>query len=139
MEMQKDGNHLLLRLDHGEEVIPSIEVAVKDMKGTVMIAAALGMMHELEIGYFDRGKYITKKIEEPVEMLAMSGSISSRGENRVHIHTSLAMKNHESIGGHLISGRVWMSEEILLVHLPETESRREIDPEKQVGILRLDA
>lgn len=139
MEMRKDGNHVLLRLDHGEEVIPSIEVAVKDMTGTFMIAAALGMMHELEIGYFDRGKYITKEIEEPVELLTMSGSISSEGENRVHIHASLAMKNHESIGGHLISGKVWMSEEILLVHLPEIESQREIDPEKRVGILRLNA
>ncbi|HDP96723.1 MAG TPA: DUF296 domain-containing protein [Euryarchaeota archaeon] len=139
MEKRMDGRHLLLRLDHGEDVIGSIEGAVSGMGGTFMIAVALGMMHEFEIGYFDRGKYIKKKIEEPVELLAMSGSVSSTGENRVHIHASLAMKDHGSIGGHLISGKVWMSEEILLVHLPEIESRREIDPEKKVGILRLDA
>jgi len=137
MQKVSDDRFVFIRLDHDEDIIGSLKDAVAEEKGTLMIVAALGMMHQFEIGYFDKGNYMKKKIEEPVELLTMSGSISSRGENRIHIHTSLAFSNHKSIGGHLFSGKVWMSEEILLVKLEGIESERLIDPEKKVGILNL--
>jgi len=137
MQKATEDNILLLRLDHDEDIISSLNMAISEKKGTLMIVAALGMMHKFEIGYFDEGKYIKKKIEEPVELLTMSGSVSSQGENRIHIHVSLADRDHNSIGGHLFSGKVWMSEEILLLRLPNIISERIIDPMKRVGVLQL--
>lgn len=137
MQKVEDDRFIMLRLDHGEDIMEAISEATMNEKGTLMIAAGLGMMYEFEIGYFDKGNYIKRKMEEPVELLTMSGSISSRGENRIHIHASLATRDHDSIGGHLISGKTWMSEEILLVRLSNIISERIIDPQKKVGVLQL--
>jgi len=137
MQIQKEENFIFLRLDHDDDVMEALAEASAGEKGTLFIAAGLGMMHQFEIGYFDNGEYLRKKIDEPVELLTLSGSIASTGEYRTHVHADLAFRDHRSIGGHLFSGKAWMSEEILLVRLKNISSERIIDPEKKVGVMQL--
>jgi len=89
------------------------------------------------LGYFDRGSYLRKAFDEPHELLSLQGTISSEGDNRIHIHASVADKQHRSFGGHLMRGKVWMSNEISLLMLDGVRSRRAVDPELKVGVLRL--
>jgi len=125
----------MLRLDHDEDVLGAIQGFVSKEDSTLVIVAGLGMMHDFELGYFDRGQYIRKRFSEPYELLSMQGSVSSEGENRIHIHVSVADRDHRAFGGHLLAGRVWMSNEITLVRLAGVRSRRDLDPAKKVGVL----
>lgn len=125
----------MLRLDHDEDVLGAIQGFVSKDESTLVIVAGLGMMHDFELGYFDNGQYVRKRFSEPHELLSMQGSVSSEGENRIHIHVSVADKNHRAFGGHLLAGKVWMSNEIVLVRLAGARSRRDLDPVKKVGIL----
>lgn len=125
----------ILRLGHDEDVLETIRESVSKDESTLVIVAGLGMLHDFELGYFDCGQYVRRRFPEPHELLSMQGSVASEGENRIHIHVSVADRNHRAFGGHFLAGRVWMSNEITLVKLAGARSRRELDPEKKVGIL----
>lgn len=137
METARSGDAVLLRLDHGEDMLRSVADTVSEERSTMMIVAGLGMLSEFELGYFDSGKYITKAFEEAHELLSMQGSVSTAGEPRIHIHVTVADKSHAASGGHLLAGKVWMSNEILLKRVDGVSSERTHDPDKNVGVLHL--
>lgn len=135
MEVARSGQCVMLRLEHGEDILGSLSRVLEGEKTTMVIAAGLGMIVDFELGYFDRGNYISKSFDEPHELLSLQGSVSSEGENRIHIHVVVANTEHEAFGGHLLGGKVWMSNEIALLRLEAVRSKREQDPVKKVGVL----
>ena len=137
MQVARRGNALVLRLDHGEDVLESIAECVEEDKSTIILTTGLGMISEFELGYFDNGEYVTKAFKEAHELLSMQGSVASDGGPRLHIHVAVADRSHNAFGGHLLRGKVWMSNEICLLRIDGLESRRQMDPEKKVGILQL--
>ncbi len=137
MEIARKGPVLMLRLDHGEDILASVQQAVKEERSTLLLITGLGMIHDFELGYFDNGKYLRKDFPEPHELLALQGSVASEGEPRIHIHATVADKEHRAFGGHLMRGKVWMSNEIGFVQLQGNVSKRVEDPQKKVGILHI--
>lgn len=135
MEIAKSGPYLVLKLEHGEDVLRSIEDAARGETGTLFIATGIGMLSDFELGYFDRGSYIRRTFLDPHELLSMQGSIASSGEPRIHIHATVADKEHRAFGGHLMRGSVWMSNEIALLRLQDLRSSRMLDPAKGVAVL----
>jgi predicted DNA-binding protein with PD1-like motif len=135
MEVARSGQCVMLRLEHGEDILGSMAEVVKSEEMTSVITAGLGMIVDFELGFFDRGTYVRRRYDEPHELLSLQGSVSSEGENRTHIHATVANKDHEAFGGHLLGGKVWMSNEIALLRLEGIRSRREQDPIKKVGVL----
>jgi len=127
----------ILRLDNGEDIIESILKSVRDSRSTMMVCAGLGMITDFELGYFDNGNYISKSYPEPHELLSIQGVISGYGEHRVHIHVSVADREHRMFGGHLLRGKVWMTNEIGILRLDGVRSTREYDEEKKVATLNL--
>lgn len=103
----------------------------------MIVVSGLGMISEFELGYFDRGDYLKRSYDEPHELLALQGTISTEGEPRIHIHATVANKEHDAFGGHLMRGKAWMSNEIGLMRLERLISVRSMDPEMKVGILHL--
>jgi len=137
MQQSRSGQVHILRLDDGEDILDSILKSTRDSRSTMLICTGLGMITDFELGYFDKGEYITRSYSEPHELLSVQGAISGYGEHRVHIHVSVADKEHRAFGGHLLSGRVWMSNEIGILRLDGVRSTREVDPEKKVALLNL--
>jgi predicted DNA-binding protein with PD1-like motif len=127
----------MLRLDHGEDILESIKSSIKEERSTLIVVTGLGMISDFDLGFFERGNYLKRTYAEPHELLALQGSISTEGDPRIHIHATVANKEHEAFGGHLMRGKVWMSNEIGLVRLERVISIRSMDPEKKVGILHL--
>lgn len=138
MEVARKEAFVLLRLEHGEDILESIKQTTKDERSTMVIVSGLGMISEFEIGYFDSGSYLKKSYDEPHELLALQGTISTEGEPRIHMHVTVANKKHDAFGGHLMCGKVWMSNEICMIRLDRLISVRSVDPEKKVGILHLE-
>jgi predicted DNA-binding protein with PD1-like motif len=137
MEIAGKGPVLMLRLNHGEDILASIQQAIKEERSTLLLVTGLGMVCDFELGYFDSGKYLRKAFSEPHELLALQGTVASEGEPRVHIHATVADKGHRAFGGHLMRGKVWMSNEIGFVRLEGNVSKRLEDPERRVGILHI--
>jgi predicted DNA-binding protein with PD1-like motif len=137
MEIARKDQFILMRLDHGEDILESIKGSMKEERSTMLIVTGLGMIFDFELGYFDQGNYISKSYAEPQELLALQGTISTEGEPRIHIHATVANKNHEAFGGHLMRGKVWMSNEIGLLRLERVISVRSMDPAKKAGILHI--
>jgi len=137
MQQSRSGQIHILRLDDGEDIIDSILRSAKDSRATMLICTGLGMITDFELGYFDKGEYISKSYSEPHELLSIQGAISGYGEQRVHVHVAVADKEHKMLGGHLLRGKVWMSNEIGIIRLDGVRSTREIDPEKNVMMLKL--
>ncbi|UCE81355.1 MAG: DUF296 domain-containing protein [Methanobacteriota archaeon] len=137
MQVAIKGKTTILRLDHGEDIIESIIKGAGTDGSTKMLIAGLGMISDFEIGYFDNGEYITKSFIEAHELLSMQGSIAASGDPRLHVHVSVADKSHAAYGGHLLRGKVWMSNEICLIAINGLDSSRQFDPDKKVGVLQL--
>ncbi|MDQ1371438.1 MAG: uncharacterized protein QG582_352 [Candidatus Thermoplasmatota archaeon] len=137
MQQSRSGQIHILRLDDGEDIIESILKSARDSRSTMLICAGLGMITDFELGYFEKGEYISKSYPEPHELLSIQGVISGYGEHRVHIHVSVADREHRMFGGHLLKGKVWMSNEIGILRLDGVRSTREMNPEKKVAILNL--
>ena len=137
MQVATRGNTTVLRLDHGEDVLESISKGVGDTDSTMMLTAGLGMISDFEIGYFDNGQYIRKSFVEAHELLSMQGSVAVDGDPRLHIHVAVANKSHAAFGGHLLRGKVWMSNEICLIRVDGVGSSRQFDEVKRVGVLQL--
>lgn len=137
MQQSRSGQVHILRLDDGEDILDSLLKSTRDSRSTMLICTGLGMITDFELGYFDKGEYITRSYPEPHELLSIQGAISGYGENRVHIHVSVADREHRTFGGHLLRGKVWMSNEIGILRMDGVRSTREIDPEKKVTMLNL--
>ncbi len=139
MQMARSGSTTVLRLDHGEDVVESILRGAGDDGSTKIITAGLGMLSDFEIGYFDNGTYVTKSFAEAHELLSMQGSVASEGNPRLHLHVAVADRSHAAFGGHLLRGKVWMSNEICMIAVDGLVSSRQFDPVKKVGVLQLRA
>lgn len=137
MQQSRSGQIHILRLDDGEDIIESILKSARDSRSTMLICAGLGMITDFELGYFEKGEYVSKSYPEPHELLSIQGVISGYGEHRVHIHVSVADREHRMFGGHLLRGKVWTSNEIGILRLDGVRSTREMNPEKKVAILNL--
>lgn len=137
MEVARKDQFVMIKLDHGEDILESIAQTIKEERSTLLVVTGLGMISDFELGYFDQGSYIKKTFSEPHELLALQGSISTEGASRIHIHATVANKEHEAFGGHLMRGRAWMSNEIGMLRLERVASVRSFDPEKKVGVLHL--
>ncbi len=137
MQVARNRDSLVLRLDHGDDILDSIGQSVEAERSTMSIVAGLGMISEFELGYFDEGKYIKAYFEEAHELLSVQGSVASEGNPRIHVHATVANRSHKAYGGHLLRGKAWMSNEIFMIRIDGLHSVREVDPEKRVGILRL--
>ncbi len=137
MQVARNRDSLVLRLDHGDDILDSIGQSVEAERSTMSIVAGLGMISEFELGYFDEGKYIKAYFEEVHELLSVQGSVASEGNPRIHVHATVANRSHKAYGGHLLRGKAWMSNEIFMIRIDGLHSVREVDPEKRVGILRL--
>lgn len=128
---------MFIRLDHGEDILASLSDAVHEEKSTLALTTGLGMISDFEIGYFDNGEYLRKAFAEAHELLSMQGSVATEGDPRLHIHVTVADKTHSAFGGHLLRGKVWMSNEIVALRVEGLSSSRELDTVKKVGVLQL--
>jgi len=137
MQVARSGPFLMIRLDNGEDILESVKEAVREERSTMLVVTGLGMIHDFELGYFDRGTYLRKEFSDPHELLALQGSIASIGEPRIHIHATVADAEHRAFGGHLMRGRAWMSNEIGLVRLEGHTSERKLDNVLKVGVLHI--
>ncbi|MCK5397635.1 MAG: DUF296 domain-containing protein [Thermoplasmata archaeon] len=130
MHGKEEDGFVALKLDCGEDIFQCLHKAIQDFHiKSGYILMGIGMLRDLEIGYFDGDKYLAKQIDEAHELISLQGSISTKNEIVIHLHCSLAGPDHKLIGGHLSKGTVNVINEIFIKKVHEIELGRNLNPE----------
>ena len=129
----------VLRLERGEDVLPTLTDFCK-RKGILSGSfKAIGAVERAKIGYYDLSskKYGTIEYPEAREVASMTGNVAQvDGAPFIHAHAVLTdMKKNESIGGHVFSANVAVTLEVHLTAFNEP-LRRTFDDE--IGLKLLD-
>ncbi len=109
----KQGRCLLVRLDHGADIVKQISDLLDKEKIDVAAFFAIGALTEAEIAYYDQvsHEYKAISIKESVELVSCTGNVSLRdGRPFLHAHAALAFSDGKVVGGHLTSGLVFAAE-----------------------------
>ncbi len=122
-----EGNYLVIKLQKGENINDSIIDVLEDYGiYSGLVVFGIGMIRDLEIGYWNGKEYERDKLPIPGEVVSFHGSISSN-EPRLHIHVSAALKDHKVKGGHFFSGVADPLMEIHVLRLEEIVLKREMN------------
>jgi predicted DNA-binding protein with PD1-like motif len=128
-----------LILETGDEVM----ACVKDFAEREGLSAAyfsgIGAFSDAILGYFqwETKAYRENKVTEQVEVATLNGDVAVDPDGRpaVHIHVVLGRRDGSALAGHLMSGRVRPTLEIVLTESP-AHLRKRIDPESGLTLIR---
>jgi predicted DNA-binding protein with PD1-like motif len=137
MQSEVENNIIVIKLDNGENLFEALGVVIEKHKITSgLILSGIGMLKDLEIGYYNGQNYIYETFVDPMELLSMHGSIANGDESKLHIHVSLASSEHMVYGGHLNRARVCVLNEIVILRLNEITVARRLN--EKSGLLELE-
>jgi uncharacterized protein len=127
-------------LESGDEVMDSLEALAREQKLTGAQITAIGAFEEAVLTYFDWEKkdYEEIPVQEQVEVASLVGDIGigQGGDPALHIHLVLGRRDGTAIAGHLKSGRVRPTLEVLVTETPRHLTRRH-DSETGLNLIRI--
>ena len=138
MEYKKVKNHIIIRLDVGEEIISSIMNILKNEKISFASITGIGATNGFTIGTYDVTNQLYKKsnYKGVYEIVSHLGNTSTmNNEPYIHIHMSAADKNNNVVGGHLNEAYISATAEIVL-EIIEANVDRIKDPNTGLNIFR---
>jgi len=118
MQTKEKGNLIFIRLFPGENVHSKlIEACKKHEVETAVVLSGIGQLKQFQLGYFkQKGNYVPQDFAKPHELLSLAGNISDQGgEYNLHLHVVLGDEDKSVIGGHLLKGKVEVTNEIVLL------------------------
>jgi uncharacterized protein len=125
LDTRREGQTILVKLSDGEDLFPSLEAAAREHRiedGTVLWG--IGMIQEFEIGFFGPKGYHKTVFADRCELLGLHGSISLRGDPKIHLHVTVGQPDHAAIGGHLFRAKVAVVNEIQIEGFDEIRLNR---------------
>jgi len=107
---------MVVRMMDGEDVLAGLTHLPVD---AAIVVCGIGMLREIELGYWNGACYEKHQLETPVELVSLQGNVAQFGDERVvHVHVCVAKRDGSTLGGHLFAGTVHNTAEIAL-SLPE--------------------
>ncbi len=138
MEAKASGNHWIVRIDKGEEIVATLEQFCRQKGIRLGTVSGIGATDHATIGLFrTRTKeYVRKEVTGDHEITSLTGNISRmEGEVYLHLHISLSDANYHTFGGHLNSAVVSATCEIVVRAL-DGEVDREFSEEIGLNLYR---
>jgi predicted DNA-binding protein with PD1-like motif len=118
---RKDGL-LLVRLSDGDDLEGGLRQVLKEEGVTsAVVVGGVGMVRNAALSlYVGKGQYETVPVDDPAELCALSGNVSTMdGEVVIHLHTTVGMSGGAALAGHLSRGQVNMTAEIAIMVTPQ--------------------
>ncbi|WFE39859.1 PPC domain-containing DNA-binding protein [Micromonospora sp. WMMD998] len=134
---QPTGRVLVVVCDKGDEPVTAIGDALRRHDLRAGRVTAVGGFQEAEVGWFDRerGDYRPIPVREQVEVLSLVGDVAARdGEPVLHVHAVLGRSDGSTVGGHLLSARVWPTLEVIVTEVAPELAKR-VDPETGLALI----
>jgi hypothetical protein len=139
MEYKQLANVIFVRLHSNEDLFEGLQEACKKCKvKTAVVLSAVGMLQDFELGYFKaKGNYAKQRFKKPHELVALSGIIMKLAEGyNFHLHAALGNEKKKLIGGHLVSGKIKVTAELVLLK-SNAKLKRVLDEETGLLALKL--
>ena len=136
MEYRRLGNTYMVRIDWGEDIMVQLKELCEKESVRLGRVEAIGAADRAVIGVYDLEKkeYSTEEISEFMEITGLNGSITEMdGKPYIHLHATLADRNHRVHGGHVIEMRVGATCE-MFVTVPEGKVDRKKDEELGINL-----
>ncbi len=133
----RDKNYLIVRLKEDDDFFKELTAILKNEGiGSAVLVSSVGMMKDVEIGWFSGEEYKKKVFSEPMELLSMTGSVNEKedGEIHMHFHVILGDSDLNTVGGHLFSATVHQANELVFL-LPTNIALKRL--KEGEGLLRL--
>ena len=108
---------LMGRLDHGADLLGEITKICISENIQMGRVEAIGAVSSARLGFYNQKakKYQFFTLEEPLEILSLSGNISKKeGKAMVHAHVILSDEKGDAFGGHLAEGTTIFACECLI-------------------------
>ncbi|MBQ1016802.1 DNA-binding protein [Micromonospora sp. D93] len=134
---QPTGRVLVVVCDDGDEPVSVISDALHRHDLRAGRVTAVGGFREAEVGWFDRQArdYRHIPVREQVEVLSLVGDVAARdGEPVLHVHAVLGRADGSTVGGHLLSARVWPTLEVIITEVAP-ELSKQVDPETGLALI----
>jgi predicted DNA-binding protein with PD1-like motif len=138
MRAQRAGNEHVLIFDPGDEVLETFTRYLDEQRVTAGRFQAIGGFKQFQLKYFDTAtmQYRPRDFELQVEVLSLIGDVSLRdGQPFIHPHAVLGTADYQTLGGHLGSGVVEPTLELILTVL-DTELVRHKDQRTGLDLIR---
>jgi predicted DNA-binding protein with PD1-like motif len=126
------GRTYVLVGEPGEDAFAILTAFAGDQQITAAQLTGVGAFARATVGWFDRDAkdYRRIDIDEQCELLSLIGDIAQADDGpQVHAHVVLGLQDGNTRGGHLLSGEIWPTLEVVIrdspAHLRKT-SRPEI-------------
>lgn len=118
-------NYIILKLEKDEDIEESLNQVIEDYAiFSGLVVFGIGMIKELEIGYWNGTDYVKEDLGEAGELVSFHGSITSN-DPKLHLHVAVALSNHVVKGGHFFKGKADPLMEIYILRLEEIVLKRE--------------
>ncbi len=123
---------LVARLKDGEELISSLKTLSLD---SAVLLNGVGMLRDMEIGYWNGSSYDVQRIDEPVELLSLQGNFAHKGDERIiHCHATIAKHGAAAFGGHVLKATVHNTAEIFIRRLSGIVLERKMEETGLAGL-----
>ena len=132
-----DRRVLVVACDKGEEAVRAVTQAVREHRIAAAQVTGVGAFQRGELGYFDRRRRDYRRIpfDEQVEVLSLLGDVAERdGSPEPHLHAVLGCADGSTVGGHLLSGEVWPTLEVIVTEVGPALAKH-VDPETGLALL----
>jgi len=136
--MLETDRRYLLRLEKGEEIVETLRRFARKVNLKAASLTGIGAVDRMTLGFFDPAAKEYRRYEHRgiIEILSLTGNVAWKdGECVVHAHVSAAEEKAGAMGGHLFSGTVSATVEIVVEPFA-TRIERALDEE--VGLPLLD-
>jgi len=129
MQSSSDDGLVIAKLDDGDDLLARLqELAAEHGIENGMVMWAIGMLREVEVGYFNGKEYERRTFAEPMELVALHGTYAAKAEPRLHVHVAAAGRDHRVVGGHLFRATVAVLNEVCLRRLGTARLDRVLNP-----------
>lgn len=129
-------------LSSGDEVMACLKTLARTENLSAASFHAIGAFERAELAYFDweAKAYCPIPVAEQTEVASFTGDIvlGPDGSPVVHVHAVLGLRDGSALAGHLKSGTVRPTLEIILTESP-AHLRKRLDPESGIPLIALDA
>jgi hypothetical protein len=139
MQYLKIRDGYVLKLETGEEIITILKDFIIDKKIKSGFLTGIGAGKEITLGYFDYPKknYHKRFFPEEFEFAALIGNIAwLETDPIIHVHATISPENFVSYSGHLFSGIVTATCEIMITTL-DKKLKRHPDIKTRLNLLDL--
>jgi predicted DNA-binding protein with PD1-like motif len=130
--------HLFVRLEKGENLLESIEQIAKAHSITNAAISGIGSIENPTLAHYTvtTKKYLEKSFTGIYEIISLLGNISYVDQKPlVHTHCTISDEEMHGFAGHLVSGTVSATMEIIITIFPTTFGKK---MDEEIGLKLLD-